>query len=88
MKKYAIPAFQRQFALYGVWSKFKNYGFHFVGLRIETFLFWNVDDSNVTCDTYFCNFLDEIAFYNREQADSVNYDISNIDVKFKNTLIA
>ena len=27
---------------------------------IATFLFWHVDDDNVTWDTYFCNFLHEV----------------------------
>jgi hypothetical protein len=51
IEKYVLAVFQRQFDMYGIWIKFNNYGFHFVGLRTETFLFWNVDDSNVTWDT-------------------------------------
>lgn len=54
---------------------------------IATFLFWHVDDDNVTWDTYFCNFLSEVTFDSRKQADSVNYELSNIDVKITDTAV-
>lgn len=38
-------------------------------------------------DTYFCNFLHEITFDSRKQADSVNYELSSIDVKLTDTAI-
>ena len=54
---------------------------------IATFLFWHVDDNNVSWDTYFCNFLHEVTFTSRKQADSVNYELSSIDVKLTDTAI-
>jgi uncharacterized protein with ParB-like and HNH nuclease domain len=38
-------------------------------------------------DTYFCNFLSEVTFDSRKQADSVNYELSNINVKMTDTAV-
>lgn len=84
--KYVMPAFQRQF----VWSMGqieKLWDSILLDYPIATFLFWKVDDSNVTWDTYFCNFLTSITFDSRKQADSVNYELTSIDVKITNTAI-
>ena len=54
---------------------------------IATFLFWRVDDDNVSWDTYFCNFMSEVTFDSRKQADSVNHELSNIDVKMTETAV-
>lgn len=84
--KYVMPAFQRQY----VWSMEqieKLWDSILLGYPIATFLFWHVDDDNVTWDTYFCNFLSEVTFDSRKQADSVNYELSNIDVKITDTAI-
>lgn len=82
--KYVMPAFQRQF----VWSTGqieKLWDSILLDYPIATFLFWHVDDSNVTCDTYFCEFLSEVTFNSRKQADSVNYDLTSINVKNTDT---
>lgn len=56
--KYVMPAFQRQF----VWSMEqieKLWDSILLDYPIATFLFWHVDDDNVTWDTYFsllCNY--------------------------------
>jgi uncharacterized protein with ParB-like and HNH nuclease domain len=84
--KYVMPAFQRQY----VWSMEqieKLWDSILLDYPIATFLFWHVDDGNVTWDTYFCNFLDEVTFDSRKQADSMNYELSNIDVKITNTAV-
>lgn len=84
--KYVMPAFQRQF----VWSMEqieKLWDSILLNYPIATFLFWHVDDSNVTWDTYFCGFLSEVTFDSRKQADSVNYDLTSIDVKKTDTAI-
>lgn len=84
--KYVMPAFQRQF----VWSMDqieKLWDSILLDYPIATFLFWHVDDDNVTWDTYFCNFLTEVTFDSRKQADSVNYELSNIDVAITDTAI-
>ena len=37
--------------------------------------------------TYFCNFMSEVTFDSRKQADSVNHELSNIDVKMTDTAV-
>ena len=84
--KYVMPAFQRQY----VWSMEqieKLWDSILLDYPIATFLFWHVDDANVTWDTYFCNFLSEVTFDSRKQADSVNYELSNIDVRITDTAV-
>lgn len=84
--KYVMPAFQRQY----VWSMEqieKLWDSILLDYPIATFLFWHVDDDNVTWDTYFCNFLSEVTFDSRKQADSVNYELSNIDVRITDTAV-
>jgi len=84
--RYVMPAFQRQF----VWSMEqieKLWDSILLNYPIATFLFWHVDDNNVTWDTYFCNFLTSVTFDNRKQADSVNYELTGIDVNTTDTAI-
>lgn len=84
--KYVMPAFQRQF----VWSMEqieKLWDSILLDYPIATFLFWHVDESNVTWDTYFCNFLTSVTFDNRKQADSVNYELTDINVDITDTAI-
>ena len=84
--KYVMPAFQRQY----VWSMEqieKLWDSILLDYPIATFLFWHVDDNNVTWDTYFCNFLSNVTFDNRKQADSVNYELSSIDVRITDTAV-
>ena len=84
--KYVMPAFQRQY----VWSMEqieKLWDSILLDYPIATFLFWHVDDDNVSWDTYFCNFMSEVTFDSRKQADSVNYELSNIDVKLTDTAV-
>lgn len=81
-----MPAFQRQY----VWSMEqieKLWDSILLDYPIATFLFWHVDDDNVSWDTYFCNFLSSVTFDSRKQADSVNYELSSIDVKLTDTAI-
>lgn len=84
--KYVMPAFQRQY----VWSMEqieKLWDSILLDYPIATFLFWHVDDDNVSWDTYFCNFLSSVTFDSRKQADSVNYELSSIDVKLTDTAV-
>ena len=84
--KYVMPAFQRQY----VWSMEqieKLWDSILLDYPIATFLFWHIDDDNVTWDTYFCNFLSSVTFDSRKQADSVNYELSNIDVRITDTAV-
>lgn len=84
--KYVMPAFQRQY----VWNMEqieKLWDSILLDYPIATFLFWRVDDSNVTWDTYFCDFLSEVTFDSRKQADSVNYELTGINVKDTDTAV-
>lgn len=84
--KYVMPAFQRQF----VWNMGqieKLWDSILLNYPIATFLFWRVEDDNVTWDTYFCDFLTRIVFDSRKAADSMNYGLTNIDTKITNTAI-
>lgn len=84
--KYVMPAFQRQY----VWSMEqieKLWDSILLDYPIATFLFWHVDDDNVSWDTYFCSFLSEVTFDSRKQADSVNYELSSINVNLTDTAV-
>ena len=84
--KYVMPAFQRQY----VWSMEqieKLWDSILLNYPIATFLFWRVDDNNISRDTYFCNFLHEVTFNSRKQADSINYYLSYIDIKLTDTAV-
>ena len=84
--KYVMPAFQRQY----VWSMEqieKLWDSILLDYPIATFLFWHADDDNVSWDTYFCNFLSEVTFDSRKQADSVNYELSSINVNLTDTAV-
>ena len=84
--KYVMPAFQRQY----VWSMEqveKLWDSILLDYPIATFLFWHVDNENVTSDTNFCNFLTKATFNNRKLADSTNYELSEINFDYTDTAI-
>lgn len=84
--KYVMPAFQRQF----VWSMEqveKLWDSILLDYPIATFLFWHIDAKNISNDTRICNFLPEITFNGRKQADSVNYDLSFADLNYTDTAV-
>ena len=84
--KFAMPAFQRQF----VWSMAqieKLWDSILLGYPIATFLFWHIDEQNVTGDTYFCNFLTSVTFNSRKLADKANYELTQITAAITNTAI-
>lgn len=84
--KYVMPAFQRQY----VWSMGqieKLWDSILLDYPIATFLFWHIDDSNVTWDTYFCNFLTDVTFDSRKSADSTNYELTSVNVRNTDTAI-
>lgn len=84
--RFVMPAFQRQF----VWSMEqieKLWDSILLDYPIATFLFWTVDDSNVSSDTYFCEFLSKTTFNSRKQPDSANYDLININYNLTNTAV-
>lgn len=84
--KFIMPAFQRQY----VWSMEqieKLWDSILLDYPIATFLFWHIDNNNVSGDTYFCNFLSEVTFDNRKQADSINYELSTINLSVTDTAV-
>lgn len=84
--KYVMPAFQRQY----VWNMEhieKLWDSILLDYPIATFLFWHVNDNNVSWDTYFCNFLPNVTFDSRKQADSVNYELTGINVSITDTAV-
>ncbi len=84
--KYVMPAFQRQY-VWGMEQIEKLWDSILLDYPIATFLFWHVDDSNVSWDTYVCNFLTDVTFDSARQADSVNYDLRTIDLRYTDTAI-
>lgn len=84
--KYVMPAFQRQY----VWSMEqieKLWDSILLDYPIATFLFWHVDKNNVTNDTYFCDFLENVTFDSRKLADSINYDLLTLNFKTTDTAV-
>lgn len=48
---------------------------------------WSMQQIEKLWDTYFCEFLSEVTFDSRKQADTVNYDLTSIDVNNTDTAI-
>ena len=84
--KYVMPAFQRQY----VWNMAqieKLWDSILLDYPIATFLFWHIDNNNVSWDTYVCNFLEKITFNSTKQADSVNYKLDSVNLNISDTAI-
>ena len=80
--KYVMPAFQRQY----VWNMEqieKLWDSILLDYPISTFLFWHIDEQNITSDTYFCKFLKSATFNFQKKSATPNYELSGI----KNTKI-
>ena len=81
-----MPAFQRQF----VWNMEqieKLWDSILLDYPIATFLFWHVDNNNITSDTYFCNFLSSVTFNSGKHADSTNYELSALNLDVTHTAV-
>lgn len=84
--RYVMPAFQRQY----VWSMAqieKLWDSILLGYPIATFLFWHIDDDNVTWDTNICTFLEKVTFDSTRNPDSVNYTLNLVDTKVSDTAV-
>lgn len=84
--KYVMPAFQREY----VWSSEqieKLWDSILLDYPISNFLFWHIEDSNVTWDTYFCNFLKRAIFKSNKQPDNSNFPINSIDLNYTDIAI-
>ena len=84
--KYVMPAFQRQF-VWGMEQIEKLWDSILQDYPIASFLFWHVDDTNTSGDTYFCEFLNNVTFDSRKQADSVDYRLTSINVMNTDTAV-
>lgn len=84
--RYVMPAFQRQF-VWGMAQIEKLWDSILLGYPIATFLFWHVDDDNITWDTNVCNFLTKVTFDSTKSPDSVNYGLSHINLKYSDTAV-
>lgn len=84
--KYVMPAFQRQF-VWGMEQIEKLWDSILLDYPIATFLLWKVDDTNITKDTYFCRFLEEVTFDSRKQSDSTNYGLTSINTEYTDIAI-
>ena len=85
---FVIPAFQRQFE-WEISRIEKLWDSILLDYPFSTFLFWHIDDSNTTCDTYFMSFLSSVTFNSRNQArgENNNYSLSSIDTRINDTAI-
>lgn len=84
--KYVMPAFQRHY----VWNMEKIeklWDSILQGYPISTFLFWRIDENNVSNDTYFCDFMKEIRFDSSKKAKDVNYNLRTIDFSVSDTAV-
>ena len=84
--KYVMPAFQRQY----VWDMGqieKLWDSILLDYPISTFLFWHIDEKNITSDTYFCNFLNKVTFNFQKKAVSTNYETTGVDTRITDTAI-
>jgi len=82
--KYVMPAFQRQY----VWNMEqieKLWDSILSDYPISTFLFWYVDDSNVTDDTQFCRFRHDVSFNSSKIPVGADYKLEDINTKITNT---
>lgn len=85
-QKYVMPAFQREFVwetkqIEKLWDSILN------GYPIATFLFWKIDEGNVTPDTFFNNFLTSVTFNAAGKPSQNKYDLSGIDLEITDTAV-
>lgn len=87
-EKYVIPAFQRQF-VWDINRIEKLWDSILLDFPIPHFLFWHLDDSNITTDTYFLQFLRKLTFSSKLTAngENNNYALSFIDSQKNDTAI-
>lgn len=84
--KYVMPAFQRQYVwdmkqIENLWDSILQ------GYPISTFLYWHIDQNNVSSDTLFCDFMKNVNFSNSRKAEDVNYSLGEVDLQVSNHAI-
>ena len=83
--KYIMPAFQRQYVwnleqIEKLWDSILS------DYPISTFLFWHLDETNTSADTYFCTFMKEMVFKKSKKEPSLeNYNIQTIQLDTSDT---
>lgn len=84
--KYVMPAFQRDF----VWNMSqieKLWDSILQDYPISNFLFWKIDENNVSEDTNFCYFLKDVCFNNAKQPKSANYELFGVSFEKTDTAV-
>ncbi|MBR5096027.1 MAG: DUF262 domain-containing protein [Treponema sp.] len=85
--KYVMPAFQRQY----VWNMErieKLWDSILCNYPISTFLFWHLDESNTTDETYFCTFMKKMLFKrSKKEPGLTNYSTQTIDINVSDTAV-
>lgn len=84
--KYVMPSFQREY----VWSSEqieKLWDSILLDYPISNFLFWHIDDSNITWDTYFCHFLNRVTFNSSKQPLGVNFPTNSVNLNYTDIAI-
>ena len=54
---------------------------------ISNFLFWKIDENNVSEDTNFCYFLKDVCFNNAKQPKSANYELFGVSFEKTDTAV-
>lgn len=84
--KFVMPAFQRQF----VWNTSqieKLWDSILLDYPISTFLFWEIDEGNTDEKTYFCEFMESVAFDFQGGSNSSNYELITPNLAISDTAI-
>ena len=85
--KYVMPAFQRQY----VWNMErieKLWDSILCNYPISTFLFWHLDESNTTGETYFCTFMKKVVFQrSKKEPSSENYSTQTVNIAVSDTAV-
>lgn len=85
--KYVMPAFQRQY----VWNMErieKLWDSILCNYPISTFLFWHLDESNTTGETYFCTFMKKVVFQrSKKEPSSENYSTQTVNITISDTAV-
>lgn len=84
--KYVMPAFQRDF-VWNISQVEKLWDSILQDYPISNFLFWKIDENNVSEDTNFCYFLKDVCFNNAKQPKSANYELFGVSFEKTDTAV-
>lgn len=78
-KEIVMPAFQRQF-VWNLTAIEKLWDSILLDYPISHFLFWELNEENITQDTEFCMFLEDVTFKNSKEPITKNYVLTKINL--------